>query len=334
MRRLKPVRAAFIGFGNVGRALVEEAVNTGWLAIASVSSSRGSVIVRGRKDLSELVGLASNGARLDSHSSFEQLDPVDAATESGASVAFVALPPSYETGEPNRSIYRRLASSSIDIVTADKTVLALEYGAFMSYAYSLGIRVGYNATVAAGTPVLSLARSLRGRGVRLVRGVLNATSNYLVSMVEKGLSWMEALDRARDEKLVEPDPRIDTHGWDAAAKLAIILSVLGEEASIRDVYREPLIGKVGEEEVRRAHSKGERLRYVAEADIAQGEYRVYPVILRENDPLARVEGARNCVVFEVEGDTIVVEGPAGPAWRTARVMIADALEIAAENTRS
>nr|MEB3860211.1 hypothetical protein [Desulfurococcales archaeon] len=321
-------RVAVIGFGNVGKALVRELAGSRVLSLASVSSSRGSVIVRGRRSLEELLSLSSTQARLEAHGDFEQVDPVEAAISSGASLALIAIPPSYETGEPNQGLYRRLAGEGIDLVTADKTVLALGFRAFMSYASSRGIRVGYSATVAAGTPVLEVARKLRYRGVKAIRGILNSTTNLLISMVEEGASWDEALEKARREGLVEPDPRIDTHGWDPAAKLAIILSVLGEEASLRDVKREPLVGGVGEYEAREAARRGRRLAYVAEADLARGDYRVHPVLLDMSDPLSRARGARNCVVFEVEGDRVVVEGPAGPAWRTARVMVSDAIEIA------
>jgi homoserine dehydrogenase len=330
---LRRAWVAVVGFGNVGKALVASIARSGSLELASVSSSRGSVVVRGRLDAQELARIASGPAGLDSHSGFEGLGPVEAAVEAGASIALVAIPPSYETGEPNRGIYRGLVDNGLDLVTADKTVLALEYKPFMSYAESRGARVAYSATVAAGTPVLDVARRLRHRRVRRVRGVLNATTNLLISMVESGSTWSQALGEAVRRSLVEPDPRIDTHGWDAAAKLAILLSVLGQDASLRDVEREPLTEGVDEEEVREAAGKGRRLRYVAEADLARGDYRVHPVVLDAGDPLSRVAGPRNCVVFEVEDDHVVVEGPAGPAWRTAEVMLSDAVEILEERYR-
>jgi homoserine dehydrogenase len=318
-----------VGFGNVGRALVLELVegaHSGFFSLVGVVSSRGAVIICDEDGLQEVVELARRGEKLEKHRGFSDgVGAVEAASEAGAELAFIAIPPSYRTGEPNRSIYYGLAGKGVSIVTADKTVLAWEYEEFKRFMAEKGLFLGYRATVAAGTPVLDVARGLRGRRVERVRAVLNATTNYILTLVEKGMSYSEAVEEAIREQLAEPDPTIDTHGYDPAAKIAITVSELGYTASIRDVERVPL-DTVDEEDVRRAIGEGYRYKYVAEADLKEKKLIVHPVKLREADRLALASGITNIVEFVVEDVPVIVEGPAGPAWRTAKVMVTDALE--------
>ncbi len=321
--------AVLIGFGNVGKELAKILLRQGedlGIELAAISASRGSVLVEGPADRVNLHKIIEAGEKLDKHPMFrEGLNPIEAVDSVGADLAFIAIPPSYESGEPNNTLYRSLVEMETSIVTADKTVLALDYKGFMDYAKKHRVFIGYRATVMAGTPALDAARGLRLRPVERIQAVLNATTNYILSLVEKGLSYEEAVARAIEYKLAEPDPTVDTHGYDAAAKLAILSSTLGYSLRLPEIERIPL-ETISEEEVRKALRGGKRVKHVAIADYERKEYVVKPVVLDTGDPLAQAEGEGNVAVFELEGSRIVLSGPAGPAWRTARVMITDALE--------
>ncbi len=320
------VKTVIIGFGNVGRALLKELVKIKEFNIVGLASSRGAVIVQDNKDLKETLLIAKKKQKLDKHSKFiEGLKSIELAKETNAKLAFIAIPPSYETGEPNRRIYYGLTDLGVSIVTADKTVLAREYIELKNKVHEKGLFIGYRATVAAGTPILDVARGLRGRGVERIRAVLNATTNYILSLMEEGLSYREAVEKAIEEELAEPNPQVDTHGWDPAAKLAITVSELGTPITIMDVIREPL-ETIPEEEVRRAIGEGYRIKYIAEAILGEEKYIVHPAKIKREDRLANVSGNINVVEFTLENEKVVIEGPAGPAWRTAKVMVTDAIE--------
>ncbi len=324
------VKASIIGFGNVGRSLLRELLKLDSVEVVSASSSRGSVIIEDKGDLDRLKDLASTGARLDSHPSFiEGLGPLEAVSRAGAELAFIAIPPSYETGEPNRSIYTSLVELGVSIITADKTVLAKWYSEFMERARGR-VYVGFRATVAAGIPAIDSARGLRGRGVEVVEAVLNSTTNYIITLVEGGLSYSEAVEKAIREELAEPDPRVDTHGLDPAAKLAILLSVMGYSVSLDDVERVPLEEALSSVEAVERLRRGEVLRYIAWGRPGEGVYRVEPRWLPKNHPLAGVSGIYNGILYRLENERIYLEGPVGPAWRTARVMVTDLLEYMGE----
>jgi len=321
------VRVALIGFGNVGRKLLLELARLGGAAeVVAVFSSKGCVAVRDSEDLALLTALAERGEGLSAHPKFEGgASATDWASSGAFELAFVAIPPSYDTGEPNLSLYRKLLSSGVSVVTADKTGLALSYWELVEEARRRRLFLGYRATVAAGTPAVDFARGLAGRDVESVEAVLNATTNYVLTLVERGASFEEALARAVEEELAEPDPRVDFEGLDAAAKIAILACELGLRMTLKDVERAPL-ASVGEDEVRSALTREARYKYVAELDAKKGKAFVRPKAYPAGSPLAKVSGSRNCVVARVEGEELVLEGPAGPAWRTAKVMLTDFFE--------
>ena len=330
-------RVGLLGFGGVGRSLAQQLATISEAPrIVFALSSKGGVLVEGAGDLDALLELARSDKKLDGHPRFKQgLGLWKALEEAGdVDLVFVTLPPSYETGEPNLSIYRGLLDRGIGFITADKTGLARDYWGLREKARTRGAFMGYRATVAAGTPAIDLMRGLRGRPVERVRGVLNSTTNYILTMVEEGRSFQEAISRAVEEKLAEPDPRVDTHGLDAAAKITILACELGYGLDVTQVRRAPL-EEVGEERVRDVIKQGYRVKYVAVFDASEKRASVRPVILPQTDPLARSSGVINVVDVEVENEHVTLTGPAGPAWRTARTMITDYLEYIGErNPRS
>ncbi|MCE4622433.1 MAG: hypothetical protein F7B19_03855 [Desulfurococcales archaeon] len=323
------INVSLVGFGNVGRELLLRLVEVRKeldVNITSISSSRGSVIVAGPGDLAYAVKLAHEGRKLHEHEGFrEGMGPVEASVVGDADLAMITMPPSYFSGEPNKSVYYGLIEEGISIITADKTVLALEGRRFLEYAAKAGVYVGYRATVAAGTPAIDAALGLRLRGVESIRAVLNASTNYILGFVEKGLSFEEAIRESIKAKLAEPDPSIDTHGWDPAAKLVILSNTLGADVKLDLIERTP-VDSIGEDVVRNSLREGKRVKYIAYADFNEGVYRVRPEVIPRDDPLAMAEGEENVIVFTLEGTEIVLKGPAGPAWRTAKVMVTDILD--------
>lgn|GEM_PF-307432 len=323
------VSAILIGFGNVNRRLLLELARfKEGVEVVCVFSSRGGVEVKAESDFSSLLRLAESGQKLSMHPGFKHgfnvRDCIDKLGE--PSVAFIALPPSYETGEPNLNILRLLLENGVNVITADKTALALDYANIMEKARKHGIFIGYRATVAAGTPAIDLVRGLVGRDVVKIEAVLNATTNYVISLVERGYSFSEAVSSAVREQLAEPDPRIDIEGWDAAAKIAILASELGYRYTLHSVKRTPLTS-VSESEIREALEKNARYRYIAVFDREEGRLEVAPKAVSKDDLLAQVSGIYNGIVIELEGEKIALTGPVGPAWRTAKVMVTDLLEL-------
>lgn len=323
------MRAIVIGFGKVGREVVKQARLMGvGIEFVGALSSKGGAVLREREDMATLEELAQVGEGLSEHPSFTPgLSVQDLVKAADPDIAFVAIPPNYASGEPNMSIYRDLARLGVSTVTADKTALAMDFWGTLKMFLSEGARLGYRATVAAGVPMTDVARAIRWRGVNSFTAILNATTNYIISLIESGMRYGEAVSKAIEDGYAEPDPTVDTHGWDPAAKVAIIASILeGRSISVREVERVPL-GEGIEELINSARKRGHVIRYVATYERGRGAS-VKPAELGPNHPLTKASGTHNVAVFRLEGEEVIISGPAGPAWRTARVMIGDALDIA------
>lgn len=321
-----------LGFGNVGKAFVEKFFShplLGNIYMKAVFSSKGGVIIKDKYDVEHLLNLVRRGEKLDIHPKFENYSFIDYASENPGGILVSTIPPSYATGEPNLTIYRVALKMGYHVVTADKTGLSYNYSGLMKLAKENGVRIKYTATVAAGTPVLSVARSLRYRDVKSIRAILNATSNYVLSLIEKGKDWNEAIGLAIKEKLAEPDPSIDIDGLDAAAKLVIILNEMGVHLNIKEVKTKS-IRIYNEDEIRQGIKEGLRLKQVAGYDAKDKEVFVKPIFVPLISPLAFTEGGYNIVEFNVENESIIIHGPAGPSWRTANVLLSDLLELISE----
>ncbi len=330
---MRKISVALIGFGNVGRELSKilarraDALRSeigAALEVRGVITSRGYVTLGQdwKRELLDLVSKYGSGDRSLIRGSVGISEPIDLMSPD---IALVTIPPSYGAGEPNLTIYRDLLRRGVSIITADKTGLALRYSELVGEARRRGVYIGYRATVMAGTPAIDVIRGLAGREVKRIRGVLNATTNYILSLVEKGLDFDGAISKAVEEKLAEPDPSIDVAGLDPSAKLAILVNEAGVRISIEDVRRTHLT-MISEEDVRRAFRSGRRVKYIATADIEERVFSVSPEILEPGDPLSGISGNYNGLSIDIEGERILLTGPAGPAWRAASAMFTDLIE--------
>ena len=262
------MRVSLIGFGNVGRdfakLLLKKGVNA---CVVAIMASRGGVVRRDCIRASDLNRYVENG--IYGESGDVGLDDI---INAGIDAAIISIPPNYDSGEPNLSIYRKLLSSGISVVTSDKTGLALDFAGLTAAAGKGGANIEYRATVMAGTPAIDLVRGLQGREVNSIKATLNATTNFVLTKIEEGLSRKDAIELAIREKLAEPDPRIDLDGWDAGAKLVILANQLGLGATLRDVKLSRF--DVDDERIRLAIKAGRRIKQVAIADMDSREMAV------------------------------------------------------------
>jgi homoserine dehydrogenase (EC 1.1.1.3) len=295
------------GFGGVGRTYAEFLYERTGLRLCAVFDSGGGVA---KKD-----GFASDEVR--------QLlkTPRGAAAKSGVGraaapdealdicqVVVDVSPPNYETAEPALSLYRRAFSRGLAVVTANKAPLAL---AFRELAHR---RLYYKATVMAGTPLVDLLMGLPPQKALRVRGILNGSTNYVMTRVYKdGVPFEKAVEEAKELGILEPDPRLDLEGLDPAAKLVIIANTLGASLALRDVVRRPLA------------PLGPVTRYLATLDLEAGRASVEPVRLAPDDPI-HVDYTMNAVEIVTEVNNILVKGKGAGRRETALVLLNDTLK--------
>jgi len=240
--------------------------------------------------------------------------------------------------EPARTIMLQLLEAGKDIVTANKALLA-EHGAeLFTRARELGRSIAFEAAVAGGIPIIAnISQCLSANQILSLEGILNGTSNFIVTqMDEKGSSYDEVVRRAQELGYAEADPAMDVDGTDAAQKLAI-LSHLAFGATV--VWSDiPKVGIDGldPDDIRYARQLGYRIKLIATARLADDglELSVGPTLVRMGTPLAEVRDAFNAI--RVIGDAVgpvFFHGLGAGQMPTASAVAADLIDTAVGRTR-
>jgi len=204
-------------------------------------------------------------------------------------------------GEPALSYIREALKRKKHVVTANKGPVAFAYDELIKLARKNGVKFQFESTVMDGTPVFNLAEhTLKGATITGVSGILNSTTNYILSEMEKGNTFQEALAFAQKEGFAEADPQNDIDGWDAAAKIAALSNVL-MKAGITpfDVEREG-ITEITPEIISSARKQGNRLKLICRAwyEGDRIHTRVMPEEIPQDDPFAVVNGSGACLKIE------------------------------------
>ena len=230
---------------------------------------------------------------------------------------------------PGKEYIKALLSNGKSVITANKDIVADCGEELVSLAIENNSCLYFEAAVAAGIPVLKpLIESLRGEELTRVSGIINGTSNYMLTSMEEGSSYDDALSTAQDLGYAEPDPTNDVEGIDAKYK-AMILSLLcfGVSPDIGEVFTEG-ISKITKDDFDWASRLDKTIKLVAQIDNNHDGFnaRVYPVLIDQKHPLASIRGALNAVVVEGENiDQLVFSGPGAGADPTASAVVGDVL---------
>jgi homoserine dehydrogenase len=350
---VKPLRVWLVGFGTVGRwlarALDAEAARLAarygvGVAVVGLANARdGFVHDTDGLDLQSALRLASEGRSLaeqpgGSHwpSAIEGLR----ATEADLLVEVTASPSI--DGEPGLAHMREALRRRIPVVTSNKWPVAL-HGVELAELARVG-EVAFRAesTVMSGTPVLGpLAEGLAGAVPLGLRGLLNATANFILTRMAAGESYADALAEAQRAGLAERDPAADVEGHDTVAKLMILSAlVFGRQLRPEQVARRG-IADVARSEIDSAASGGGRLKHVATLEFSEPDgagavtARVEPELVRPDDPLASVDGTGNAVVCRARPiGEVAIAGPGAGPELAGQGVFSDLIAVARSGTRT
>ena len=231
--------------------------------------------------------------------------------------------------DPGKEFIKSLLQKGKAVITANKDIIADCGQELITLAEENNTCLYFEAAVAAGIPVLKpLIESLRGEELTKVLGIINGTSNYILTSMEEGSTYEDALSTAQELGYAEPDPTNDVEGIDAKYK-AMILSLLCFGVSPNDdaVFTEG-ISNITKEDFDWADRLDKTIKLVAQIDSNENGFnaRVHPVLIDKKHPLAAIRGALNAVVAEGENiDQLVFSGPGAGANPTASAVMGDVL---------
>jgi len=233
--------------------------------------------------------------------------------------------------DPAGTYVRELLDAGKPVVSANKQLVARDGAELFARASKAGVQLRFEASVCAAIPVVKVLReSLVVTNVHRVLGIVNGTTNFILTQMERGGSYAESLAEAQRLGYAEADPTDDVSGADAAAKMAILATVaFGSRVQFDDVERQ------GIEELEPAHVAAAaelgmaiRLVGIATLDDAGVDVRVQPAFVDRAHTLAAVDGAFNAVMLQ--GDAIreiTLEGPGAGGIETASAVVADLVSV-------
>ncbi|MEM0482303.1 MAG: homoserine dehydrogenase [Nitrososphaerota archaeon] len=323
------IRCGIIGYGFLGKRLARRLTyyRRRGLALTVLANSKGY--------LHSPTGFEGDGLPEDitAHSRFRASNPADVIGQDLVDLLVVLTPTNVYSGEPGLTYIREALKGGIDVVTADKGPLVVAFKELTSLADSMGVSLCYEATVGGGIPVFSLARhSLRGDRILSIRGILNGTTNYILTRMHfEGLPLDLALQEAQMMGLAERDPSLDLEGIDSACKVVILANaLLGADRRLEDVKVKG-ITQVTSDAILAAKELGMTIKLVG--SIEGGRLSVAPRLVRLNHPLC-VHGTLNAVQFKMEitGDLTLIGRGAGES--TISALLSDVEWILAQKAAS
>ena len=239
--------------------------------------------------------------------------------------------------EPARTITLKLLESGKDIVTANKLLLAEHGPELFDRARELGRSIAFDACVAGGIPIVTnIAQCFSANQILSLRGILNGTTNFIVSqMEEQGTTYAAALAEAQRLGYAEADPTMDVSGGDAAQKLAILAHLaFGARVHWSEIPTRG-IDQLDPADLKYARELGYRIKLIAVAQLLDGglELHVSPTLVKAGTPLAEVRQAFNAI--QVIGDAvgpIFFHGLGAGQMPTASAVVADMIDVAVGRT--
>ena len=239
---------------------------------------------------------------------------------------------------PATEIYEAAFAAGKHVVTANKALLGRHVEAFARAAREHGVQLKCEASCGGGIPIVStLERDLVGNEILTIAGILNGTTNYILSRMEaEGADYADVLADAQAKGYAEADPSADVDGFDAASKTAILASIgFSSRVTTDDVYQQG-IRTITAEDISVAHDLGYTIKLLGIArNTAEGvDVRVHPTMIPLDHQLAKVSGAMNAVyvVGDAVGETMFYGAGAG-SFPTASAVVGDILTLSEQISR-
>jgi len=243
-----------------------------------------------------------------------------------AEVVIELTPTNITNGEPGKTHIMAAMKSGKNVITVNKGPLALEFPSLMELAEYNRIAFKFSGTVGGGTPILEFAkRCLKGDRILSFEGILNGTTNYILSKMYEGLNFTQALRDASEKGYAEKDSTLDIDGYDAVAKLVIASNlVMNMKSTMNDVVRTG-IRDVQPTQVMNERKKGNAIKLIASCDGKNLVVKPKPVSTK--DPIC-VDGILNAITFTCQHSgrqTIIGKGAGG--METASSILRDLIDI-------
>lgn len=332
------MRIQIIGFGNVGRGFVRVLLDKRRYLrekydldpiVVSISDITGTAIgiKGGGIDLDRALDVMLKHGQIRSYPGAVEMTGIEAIKEVDADVVLEVTTSNVEDGEPGLSHMLAAIEAGKHVVTSNKGPLALEFKRLKEKAEREGVEFRFEASVGGAMPIINLANEiLSGDVIHAIEGILNGTTNYILTrMAKEGAPFELVLREAQELGIAEANSSYDVDGIDTASKLVILANaIMGVDASIKDV-RIQGIKRITPEAVRLAEEGEYAIKLIGE--VRDSNLEVAPRLVPLNHPL-NVEGVLNVALFQTDiAGEITIVGKGAGAIETNSAILSDIIAI-------
>lgn len=306
-------KLAFIGFGNVARSLVrlleqkrellKQQYNITYSITGIATGRHGFAVHPNGFDAPEALTLVESGKSISSLSTFQVNDSLAVIEHSQADVMFENSPVNYDTGQPAIDHVKSALNMGMHVSTANKGTVVHAFQELTALAKSKDKTFMFESTVLGGTPIFSTFREAMPLAELIsFKGIINATTNVILSRMEDGEAFEDAVKYCQSIGIAETDPSGDVDGWDASIKVAALATVLmNTPLKPQDVERKGM-RDITPEMVNQAKANGRRWKLVASAERFgnQIKARVAPELVDASSPLYGMMGSSTGLTFRTD----------------------------------
>lgn len=340
---MKSLRLSLAGFGVVGQGFVEllqrkqdylrQAFEIDVRLVGVGNARHGFIYREDGLDIPTVLELGANKRPLTDYERARHWDTIlEGLQETGANILVEATSTNLRDAEPGLSHIVTALRMGAHVVSANKGPGALAGLDLLALARQQGVQVRMESSVMAGTPVIStILEGMAGASVQSVRGILNGTTNYILTAMAGGRVYAEVLAEAQAQGYAETDPTADVEGHDALAKTLILAALVFNQPLKQEQVALKGITALSLDDIQQATRAGKRIKLIASLrrNGDQLEASVAPQALPLDDPLARVDGITNALA--IQSDTqpeVTIIGAGAGAIPTAQGLLADIIACA------
>jgi homoserine dehydrogenase len=334
------MRLIICGFGTVAQSLAKLLVSRSddlyakygiKPKVVAAFDKKGGTVQQSGLDLNRLVEVKKKYGTIKNYDKTKSRTGLDIINNVEADVLIETTASNYKDAEPGMTHIVSAMKKGMHVISVNKGPLALAFPSLMELASYNQVLLRFSGTVGGGTPILNYAKnSLSGEQITSFAGILNGTTNYILTNMDRGMSFAVALKDARARGYVEADESLDLDGFDAAAKLVILANwIMGMKVTMPDIQRTGIRG-VTTSDIKNAAKKKCAVKLIASCN---KELIVGPREISIEDPLC-VNGTLNAISFTSEHSgtqTIIGRGAGGT--ETASSILRDLLDIRKEISR-
>ena len=341
---IRPLKICMTGFGNVGRgfcglvqsrkAEISERYQYDVEFVGISTYSKGTLINKNGLDIEKVFCDYEKLNRFDaSGEDYSRLGSIEMINECGADIFVELSPLSIKDGQPAISYIEEACKNGMHAITANKGPVAWDFKRLSNIFSGKGLKFLFETTVMDGTPIFNLYKEcLRGNKIDRIKGILNGTSNYVLTRLENGASFDDAIKEAQKIGLAEADPSMDVDGMDGAAKICALANILMDADTNPGEVQIKSMRNITASDLKRAKQSGHKIKYICEAvknEAAGGvKLSVEPRHLKTCDALCTVDGTSAAVTLftDLAGELTIIQTDPG-ILQTAYGVYSDLLTL-------